>query len=152
MLRVVFCRVVLATTVMALVCWLAPLDASAQNGNGNGNGGDNGKSKGKKTGQTEIVHGCISAVAIPNPTTAPNVGTVTFQHPKFGGVVVVTATTVIEVCGEVKTLSELKTAVDALSPCDPKYCGIARIDDSMAKNALRIIVCNIPDENSCAPE
>ena len=80
-------------------------------------GGDKGKDgkgdgKGKKVGQEQIVHGCITEV---NATAK----TVTFTHPKFGGTVKVdtstTATkTLIEVCGETKTLAELKTLVDAV--------------------------------------
>jgi len=108
-------------------------------------GGGNGKGKGdpKKVGQEEIVHGCISTVT---PAAGTTLGTVTFVHPKWGGTVKVVETgatkTVIEVCGETKTLAQLKTLVDAASSSGAKFCGIARIDDRTSLKAIKIIVCN----------
>jgi hypothetical protein len=98
---------------------------------------------GKKTGQTQIVHGCITKVVLAVGTTP---GTVEFTHPKWGGKVKVietgTTKTVIEVCGEVKTLAQLKTLVEAVKTGDPKYCGIARIDNRTSMTASKILVCN----------
>jgi hypothetical protein len=128
----------LATGALALFLCVALLAVDSR-------GGDKGKGKGdpKKTGQEEIVHGCISKVTLASGTT---LGTVTFEHPKFGGTVKVVETgttkTDIEVCGESKTLAQLKTLVEAVKPGEARYCGIARIDDRMSLKALKIIVCN----------
>jgi hypothetical protein len=109
-------------------------------------GGDKGKDgkgdgKGKKVGQEQIVHGCITAI-----DTAKKL--VTFTHPKLGmgGTVTVDTTavtgTVIQVCGETKTLTELKAAFDSVKTGAPKLCGIARIDNRTSLKALKIIVCD----------
>lgn len=114
-------------------------------------GGDKGKSGDKgnsgdapKVGQNEIVHGCISKVTLASGTTP---GTVTFEHPKWGGTVKVTegaatGNTTIQVCGETKTLAQLKTLVEAVKPGEASYCGIARIDNRTSLKASKIIVCN----------
>lgn len=107
--------------------------------------GDKGKSddKGKKVGQEQIVHGCIVKVVLASGT---NPGTVEFTHPKWGGTVKVietgTTKTDIQVCGETKTLAQLKTLVEAVKQGESKFCGIARIDDRTSLKASKIIVCN----------
>ena len=89
------------------------------------------------------MHGCISSITAAAGT---NPGTVTFVHPKWGGTVKVietgTAKTDIEVCGETKTLAQLKAMFDAVKSGQPKFCGIARVDNHTSLKASKIIVCN----------
>src|SRR5262249_3077659 len=109
----------------------------------------NGKGEPKKVGQEQIVHGCISKITLASGSTQ---GTVTFEHPKWGGTGKVvegqkTGNTDIQVCGETKTLADLKKLVDAVKTGQAKFCGIARIDNRTSLTASKIIVCNDADDD-----
>jgi hypothetical protein len=147
MSRTHFSRLVASALALIVALALAAVDShgggKGDKGNGDKGKGDEKKSEGKKVGQEQIVHGCISAVTLAAGTTP---GTVTFVHPKWGGTVKVietgTTKTVIEVCGETKTLTELKKLVEGVAPGKARFCGIARIDDRTSLKASKILVCN----------
>jgi hypothetical protein len=115
---------------------------------GNKAGDDNDdQNEGKKVGKNQIVHGCVTKVTLASGKT---LGTVVFSRTKKGVTTTTTvkvtetgtATTVIRVCDDTKTLAQLKTLVEAVKTGQPMYCGIARVDNLTSLMASKIFVCN----------